>query len=634
MNDLQHLPPLLLPAPRLLVDSRDSAGWLTVPATVRINGYPPYIALATAILADHLHLAESTLADFGPLCVDGDPPEPALSGGEAYRLRIDARRIHLAAHSEAGMRHGLRTLAQLIIQYGRRRLPCVLIEDAPVFAVRGVMLDVSRDRVPTMAHLLETVDQLARWKINHLQLYTEHTFAYAGHEEVWRGASPLTADEMLTLDVHCRAHGIELAANQNCFGHLAAWLKHPRYAPLGEIAPDAEWDFNGLVMRRGPFSLCPSDPRALALVEDLLDQLLPTVAGPLVNIGCDETFDVGQGRSKDAVASRGRAAVYLEFVRAICAVVRRHGKRPMFWADIALEHPEALAELPADLIGLAWGYEPDAPFARWCQQLRAAGREVWVCPGTSCWRAITGRTRERRANLLAAARDGAAHGATGYLATAWGDVGHRQQWPITLHALAEAAHRAWSGSAEYDVRAGSLHAFSDRTLMVGAWLDELGDVDAGLRAIAGKPQADGQPRALRNASALFTDTQKPLAEPWKGSRGDWEEVAERLEGLAARQPQLPSNLHNQELLFSCLDASFAATRAFLRRFSQPVMMEGLLPELRLFAEADLPLYRYLWRQRSRPGGLAASCAHYRALLTELGPLDELDLLDAVDDPAS
>ncbi|MBA3938900.1 MAG: family 20 glycosylhydrolase, partial [Planctomycetes bacterium] len=381
MNDLQHLPPLLLPAPRLLVDNRDGAGWLAVPATVRINGYPPYIALATAILADHLHLAEATLADFGILCVDGDPPEPALNGSEAYRLRIDTRRIHLAAHGEAGMRQGLHTLVQLITQYGRR-LPCLLIEDAPVFAVRGVMLDVSRDRVPTMAHLLETVDQLAGWKINHLQLYTEHTFAYAGHEEVWREASPLTADEMRTLDAHCRAHGIELAANQNCFGHLASWLKHPRYAPLGEIAPDAEWDFNGLVMRRGPFSLCPGDPRALALVEDLLGQLLPTVAGPLVNIGCDETFDLGQGRSKDEVARRGRAAVYLEFVRAICAVVRRHGKRPMFWADIALEHPEALAELPADLIGLAWGYEPDAPFARWCQQLRAAGREVWVCPGT------------------------------------------------------------------------------------------------------------------------------------------------------------------------------------------------------------------------------------------------------------
>jgi hypothetical protein len=34
------------------------------------------------------------------------------------------------------------------------------------------MLDVSRDRVPTMATLFHLVDLLAEWKINQLQLYT------------------------------------------------------------------------------------------------------------------------------------------------------------------------------------------------------------------------------------------------------------------------------------------------------------------------------------------------------------------------------------------------------------------------------------------------------------------------------
>mgnify|MGYP000176149182 CR=1 FL=1 len=147
----------------------------------------------------------------------------------------------------------------------------------------------------------------------------------------------------------------------------------------------------------------------------------------------------------------------------------------MFWADIALEHPEALAALPDDLIALAWGYEPDSPFARWCIQLRSVGREVWVCPGTSSWRSITGRTSERRENLLSAAREGLAHGASGWLVTDWGDLGHRQQWPVALNALAEAAHRAWSGTAVYDPRAASLHVFGDRTLALADWLDRLGD---------------------------------------------------------------------------------------------------------------------------------------------------------------
>lgn len=543
----------------------------------------------------------------------------ALAGDEAYHLAITATGIRWAWRSEAGQRHAQATLAQLRVQYGND-LPCLVIDDAPVFATRGVMLDISRDRVPTMAHLFETVDLLASWKINHLQLYTEHTFAYAGHEEVWRDASPMTAEDIRQLDVYCRARGIELAANQNCFGHLASWLKHPRYAPMGEIAPDGAWDFNGLVTRTGPFSLCPSDPRSLALIEDLLGQLLPNFSSPLVNIGCDETFDVGQGRSKYEVARRGRATVYLEFVDKICAIARRHGKRPQFWADIALEHPEALGALPDDLIGLAWGYEPDAPFARWCDQLRRAGREVWVCPGTSCWRSITGRTTERHGNLLAAARDGAANGATGYLITAWGDLGHRQQWPITLHALAEGAHRAWSGEAAYDSQASSLHAFADRSLELGGWLDAYGDLDVELRRKVGKPGPDGAARPLRNSSALFVDQTKPLSDPWLVTRAEWKDLTKRHSALFVRlHHHLDQRLAHDPLLVSELnvmanEVGLTAMRALLR--SSPGH-----PENKKFGswfrDALVP-YRRTWLARSRPGGLDSSCRHYEAIADELG----------------
>jgi hypothetical protein len=552
----------------------------------------------------------------------GDPAEVggaaiALPGDEAYHLAVTAGGIRWAWRSDAGRRHAAATLAQLRRQYGEV-LPCLVIDDAPVFAKRGVMLDVSRDRVPTMAQLDELVDLLAGWKVNHLQLYTEHTFAYAGHEEVWRGTSPMTPEEVRALDARCRERGIELAANQNCFGHLASWFKHPRYAPLAEIAPDGTWDFNGLVTRTGGFSLCPSDPRSLALVEDLLGQLLPNFTSPLVNIGCDETFDLGQGRSRAEVAARGRAEVYLGFVRQVCAVAARLGRRPQFWADIALEHPQALDRLPQDLIGLAWGYEPDSPFATWCRQLRAAGREVWVCPGTSCWRSITGRTSERRGNLLAAARDGAAHGAAGYLVTAWGDLGHRQQWPVTLHALAEGAHRAWSGEAPFDPRASSLHAFGDRTLATATWLDAFGDVDLPLRRIAGKPATDGAARPLRNATALFADSTRPFAEACDGAP-DWEPVHARLLAAEPRPGDLPGPV-GEECRHAWEVALRLYQRARLRRRADALAptsagaRRGLAQALR---DEVIPQHRRLWLARCRPGGLDSSCRHYGVLADEL-----------------
>jgi hexosaminidase len=582
MTELAQLPPLLLPAPRQLA---------LTGGTVRV-GEPVVVGAQTI----------------------------ALPGEEAYHLAITADGIRWAWRSDAGKRHAAATLAQLRTQYGDI-MPRLVIDDAPVFAKRGVMLDVSRDRVPTMAHLYELVDTLAGWKVNHLQLYTEHTFAYVGHEDVWRDASPMTPEEIRALDKYCRARGIELAANQNCFGHLASWFKHAKYAPFAEIAPDGSWDFNGLVTRQGGFSLCPSDPRSLALVEDLLGQLLPNFSSSLVNIGCDETFDVGQGRSRYEVSRRGRAAVYLEFVRKVCAVATKHGKRPQFWADIALEHPEALSELPDNLIGLAWGYEPDAPFAKWCDQLRTAGREVWVCPGTSCWRSITGRTAERGGNMLAAARDGASHGATGYLITAWGDLGHRQQWPITLHALAEGAQRAWSGDATYDSKAASLHAFADPSGAIARWLDAFGDIDADLRARAGKVTPEGQRLPLRNATALFTDQGKPWSDGWMESAADWSAVSQRLTLLLDNLPALEADSRipaqiRRELRLSANEAAMTCHRALQRRAGSALSTTEKTAARNLWLQHDAS-YRKDWLARSRSGGLDASCRHYQRLIDEL-----------------
>ncbi len=545
-------------------------------------------------------------------------------GDEAYRLKVDSGGCVIEARAGAGATHARRTLAQLERRYGTG-MPALVIEDGPSFPVRGVMLDVSRDRVPTMEHLFRMVELLASLKINHLQLYTEHTFAYDGHEEVWEGWSPITPDEVRELDVFCAERGVELAANQNCFGHLTKWLTHERYAPLAET--HGEWRFMEWP-RSGPFSLCPVDPRSAALVEDLLGQLLPCFRSGLVNIGCDETFDVGAGRSKEAVEERGRPVVYAEFVSKIGEMARRRGKRAMFWADIALSHPETLELIPEEMIGLAWGYEADAPFGEWCARLRASGREAWVCPGTSSWRSITGRTSERRANIRGAAREGVAGGASGFLVTDWGDTGHHQQWPVSLAALAEAADAAWNADAldQYDARGASLHVFGDAGLRTGPWLDELGDSDADLRRVCGPMDGDGAARALRNASALFTDLHMALSErPGQDARlrrglratnaDQWRAVLARLERLRETMPSGWPPPMEREVRHTLDVAILAAERGRLSRAGTV----GRADRLRLASDLEriVQEHRRLWLLRSRPGGLEASCGHYARITDDL-----------------
>src|ERR687886_926851 len=237
---------------------------------------------------------------------------------QGYALRVTPTRIEIDARTEQGLFYGICTLIQLIEQHGRQ-LPCLEIADWPDFAARGVMLDISRDKVPRMETLFELVDMLAGWKINQLQLYTEHTFAYREHPEVWVAASPLTGDEILELDEYCSQRYVELVPNQNSFGHMHRYLTHPRYAALAEIHGTFQTQWGPM---EGPFSLCPIDPGSLELVRSLYDELLPHFRSRMFNVGCDETFDLGQGRSREACAERGTARVYLDYLQAIYADVK------------------------------------------------------------------------------------------------------------------------------------------------------------------------------------------------------------------------------------------------------------------------------------------------------------------------
>ena len=316
-----------------------------------------------------------------------------------------------------------------------------------MFAVRSYMLDISRDKVPTMGTLKQLVEILEKFNYNQLQLYTEHTFAYSKHEAVWKDASPMTAQEVRELDLFCAMHGIDLVPNQNSFGHLERWLVKPEYNHLAELPHGgAPLPWGGF--KKDPTTLCPTDPASLEFLAGLYDELLPNFESRLFNIGCDETFDLlGEGRSAAAVKEKGEGRVYLEFLLKVAELVRKRGKRPMFWGDVILRHPELVPELPKDLIALYWGYEGNHPFMDVAAKFAAAGLDFYVCPGTSSWNSLAGRVENMRENMIAAERAGHLHGAKGFMVTDWGDGGHWQPLAASLPGLILGGNLAFTGSS-------------------------------------------------------------------------------------------------------------------------------------------------------------------------------------------
>ena len=539
-----------------------------------------------------------------------NPAQSASLRPEGYRLRADRDGVAVEAADEAGARHAARTIDQVLrLSRERTSIPAFEIEDWPDFPRRGVLLDVSRGKVPRMETLLALVDRLAGLKIDELQLYTEHAFAYAGHEEVWRDASPIAPDEVRALDRFCTERGIDLVPNQQSLGHMHRWLGLDRYRTLAEVPEGIEHAFS---LKREPFGLCPTDAAVPAFLADLYDQLLPCFSSRFFDVGLDEAIDLGAGRSKAACEEIGKGRVYLRFLERVHRLALERGRRIQFWADGILEHADIASEVPQDAIPLVWGYEADHPFAEQARAVARHGHEFYVCPGTSSWQSIAGRVRNAAANLAGAAREGLAAGATGYLVADWGDRGHLQPPFASLPGFLLGAGFAWNVSSAsdpaLDLRALlGAHAFEDPEGTLPAVALELGDLylESGC--------------ASTNGSALFF-LLAFASEPLPHARMPGLSV-EGLERALAALARSRARLHGargspaasghvaDEMTWAADLLAFACRLGIARLRSDPGAPISALPDAdrrRLANELEplVPQHRRGWLLRNRPGGLA------------------------------
>jgi hexosaminidase len=103
--------------------------------------------------------------------------DPTIQAEEGYKLNVTSENVILAARTPSGMFRAIETIRQLlpadieVKQYtGPLTLPAVSIVDQPVYAWRGMHLDVSRHFF-SIEYLKKFIDRLALYKFNKLHLH-------------------------------------------------------------------------------------------------------------------------------------------------------------------------------------------------------------------------------------------------------------------------------------------------------------------------------------------------------------------------------------------------------------------------------------------------------------------------------
>lgn len=554
---------------------------------------------------------------------------------EGYTMGVEPDGVTIVHRDDRGLRYARATLEQLVADHPSG-LPGLSIRDWPDFPVRGYMLDVSRDRVPTRDTLARLVDLCALARINHFELYTEHTFAYAEHEVVWRDASPMTADDVRWLDDACADVGIDLVANQNCFGHMGRWLAHDAYRDRAE-APDGFEPIPGYRMQ--PTVLAPT-PENAAFAHALFDELLPNFRARRVNVNCDETFDLGHGRSAELVARVGKERVYVDHLRRIIEPLVDNGYAVHYWADIVRKDPSLARDLPAGAVPVCWTYEAPRALDGAAQHLDPAIRTLldqlgvdveamssfdvntrpladaavpfWVAPGTSAWDSLVGRVDNATANLLDAARTGHERGAAGYLITDWGDNGHLQPPSVSFGPIAYGGAVAWCADANHNVDLAEVldqFVFRDSSGTLGAAVLELGrQWDR-----TGRHSFNGSPLQSALVPAAFSFATGDVSV--SATTGVVDRIDACVRDIEAATPVCADgDLVRAELTQAARLARHGAWRLLASVDGPTPDADGLRADL---AEA-IDRQREVWLRRSRPGGLADSVARLEATLAGYG----------------
>jgi hexosaminidase len=365
---------------------------------------------------------------------------------EGYILQIDPHEATIIGATGAGVFYGVQTFKQLLPLPGApRTLPTGTVRDWPAMQYRGIDDDLSRGPFPTLAFQKHQIRVFASFKINIYSPYFEHTLLYPDQPLAAPPGSSLTPAEAADLVAYARQYHVTIVPEQEAFGHLHHVLTYDLYQE------DAESPHGHV--------LAPGQAGSLPLIKDWFTQVAEEFPSPFIHIGADETFELGIGRTHDAVEQKGYGPVYVDFLKQIHDALAPLNRRLLFWGDIGDANPDAVPGLPKDMIAIPWNYWSTSGFDKMIEPFAKAGIETWVAPGDANWNEVYPVARIALWNIQGFIRDGQKLGSTGALTTVWNDDGEglfNMDWYGVLFGAVAAWQPGESSIADYQDAYGEI----------------------------------------------------------------------------------------------------------------------------------------------------------------------------------
>lgn len=317
------------------------------------------------------------------------------------------------------------------------------IRETRAFRDFGVMIDCSRNAVPTVDTVKLFLRSIALMGYSTLMLYMEDSYEVPGLPYFGHLRGRFSQEELRQIDDYAARLGVEVVPCIQTLAHLQRYLLWPQNHDLTDT----------------PEILLVGEERVYEFLEKLLRAASAPFRSRRIHVGMDEAHGLGLGHYLSKHGYQDRFEILNQHLDRVAAIVSGLGKESIMWsdmffrlsdpsADYAAEHvpAEVAQRIPDEVQLVYWDYfSDDIEFYRRkiCQH-EAMKPGCMFAGGIWTWNGLGynhSRTALTTVPAIAACRE---EGVQSVLMTMWGDDG--QEIPILqgLYGLQMSAELAYA----------------------------------------------------------------------------------------------------------------------------------------------------------------------------------------------
>ena len=293
--------------------------------------------------------------------------DPTLQGDEHYRIVVSHKGIALTGSTMAALYRAVMTIDQLllgdILATANDEMAPIIIDDAPRFGYRALMLDPARHFLP-VEDVKFFIDQMAKYKYNVLQLHLTD-------DQGWRVAidshprlasqQHYTQDELRDIISYAAQRHIEIIPEMDIPGHTVAILAaYPELSCSHLKSDTASVDHTTNRM------VCAANELSYSILSDVIREVSALFPSPYIHLGGDEAAVPANwaqcAHCRALMQSHGYTKatdLMIPFFGRVLEAVRHQGKKAILWCELDNIYPPAndyLFPYPADVTLVTWRY--------------------------------------------------------------------------------------------------------------------------------------------------------------------------------------------------------------------------------------------------------------------------------------